>query len=82
MQESEVRSKLREWILGRAKSAPGADFSDQTLLLEKGILSSLDIVEFVLFIESLRGADVDVDDIDPTVFASIDALYAAFFKDV
>lgn len=80
MQESEVRSKLRNWILERAKTAPGADFSDQTLLLEKGILSSLDIVEFVLFIESLRGEDVDVDDIDPTVFTSIDTLYTAFFK--
>lgn len=80
MQESEVRSELRTWILGRAKTAPGADFSDQTQLLEKGILSSLDIVEFVLFIESLRGEDVDVDDIDPTVFTSIDTLYAAFFK--
>lgn len=80
MQENEVRSKLRGWILGRAKTNPGVDFSDQTLLLEKGILSSLDIVEFVLFIESLRGEDVDVEDIDPAVFTSIDTLIAAFFR--
>lgn len=80
MQEIDVRGKLRSWIVGHAKSPPGADFSDQTLLLENGILSSLDIVEFVLYIESLRGTDVDVDDIDPAVFSSIDTLYAAFFK--
>lgn len=79
MQESDVRTKLRDWILKHAKTAPSSAFSDQTQLLEEGILSSLDIVEFVLFIESLRGEDVDVDDIEPEVFTSIDTLYAAFF---
>ena len=79
MQESDVRSKLRDWILKHAKTPPGAGFNDQTPLLEDGILSSLDIVVFVLFIESLRGEDVDVDDIEPEVFTSIDSLHAAFF---
>ena len=79
MQESEVRNKLRDWILKHAKTSPGAGFNDQTQLLEDGTLSSLDIVEFVLFIESLRGEDVDVDDIEPEVFTSIDSLHAAFF---
>ena len=79
MQESDVRTKLRDWIVKHAKTPPDKDFSDQTQLLEQGILSSLDIVEFVLFIESLRGEDVDVDDIEPEVFTSIDTLVAAFF---
>ena len=79
MEESDVRSKLRGWIIKHAKTPPGAGFNDQTQLLEDGILSSLDIVEFVLFIESLRGEDVDVGDIEPEVFTSIDTLHAAFF---
>jgi acyl carrier protein len=79
MHESNVRTKLRDWILKHAKTPPAADFSDRTPLLEHGILSSLDIVEFVLFIESLRGEDVDVEDIEPVVFTSIDTLYEAFF---
>ena len=79
MQEIDVRSKLRNWIFKHAKTAPGAGFSDQTQHLEDGILSSLDIVEFVLFIESLRGEDVDLEDIEPEVFTSIDSLHAAFF---
>ena len=79
MQESEVRNKLRDWIVKHAKTPPSAGFNDQTQLLDDGILSSLDIVEFVLFIESLRGEDVDVDDIEPEVFTSIDSLHAAFF---
>lgn len=79
MQESEVRNTLRAWILKHAKTPPGAEFNDQTQILEDGILSSLDIVEFVLYIESLRGEDVNVEDIEPEVFTSIDTLYAAFF---
>ena len=78
-QEAELRGKLRSWIVKHAKVKPSASFSDQTPILEEGILSSLDIVEFVLYIESLRGEDIDVDDIDPQVFTSIDTLYAAFF---
>ena len=82
MQESDVRTKLRDWIVKHAKTPPGKDFSDQTQLLEQGILSSLDIVEFVLFIESLRGEDIDTDDIEPAVFTSINTLYTAFFTQV
>lgn len=56
-----------------------ADLRDDTPILEQGILSSLDIVEFVLFIESLRGTDVDTDAVAAEDFTSIDTLYAAFF---
>ena len=83
MQESEVRAKLRNWIAKHTKApAKAAAFTDETRILEEGILSSLDIVEFVLFIESLRGEDVDTDDIEPEVFTSINTLYAAFFAQV
>lgn len=82
MQESEVRAKLRGWIVKHTKAPSKATFTDETHILEEGILSSLDIVEFVLYIESLRGEDVDTDDIEPQVFTSINTLYAAFFAPV
>jgi acyl carrier protein len=83
MQESEVRIKLRNWIVKHTKTPAKANaFTDDTKILEEGILSSLDIVEFVLFIESLRGEDVDTDDIEPEVFTSINTLYSAFFTQV
>lgn len=82
MQEQDIRAKLRDWIVKHSKSPAKADFRDDTKILEEGILSSLDVVEFVLYIESLRGEDIDTDDIEPAVFTSIDTLYAAFFKQV
>lgn len=80
MTETEIRSRLKSWILEHAKKAAPSDFSDSTPILEKGLLSSLDIVEFVLFIEHLRNEELDTDDIDPEVFTSIDTLYGAFFQ--
>ena len=59
MQEQELRSKLRAWILSHAKSQPKSGLTDQTMILEEGVLSSLDIAEFVLYIESLRGEERD-----------------------
>jgi len=79
MEESEVRAKLRGWIAKHAKKPLTADFNDATPVLEQGFLSSLDVVEFVLYIESLRGADVDADAIEPEAFTNIDSLYSAFF---
>lgn len=79
MQELEVRGKLRDWIAKHAKKPFTDEFNDETPVLELGILSSLDVVEFVLFIEDLRGCDVDADDIGPEAFTNINAVYSAFF---
>ena len=62
-EEPEVRGQLREWIQQHDKrAAPG--LTDETRILEEGIASSLDIVEVVLYIESLRGQEIDTEDID------------------
>jgi acyl carrier protein len=79
MNESEIRRQLRDWILKRSKNPPKGAFTDATAILDEGILSSLDVVEFVLYIESLRGDEVDTDAIEPEAFTSIDTLYTTFF---
>jgi acyl carrier protein len=83
MDEQEIRAQLRGWILEHAKSPPkGGELTDQTPLLETGLLSSLDVVEFVLFIEELREEEIDTDDIEPEVFTSVDTLWDGFFADL
>lgn len=82
MDEQQIRAELRQWILEHAKSKPQAELTDQTPILETGLLSSLDVVEFVLFIEELREEEVDTDDIEPETFTSIDTLWAGFFAPI
>ena len=79
MVEDEIREELRGWILDRASAAEERLSSDELPILEEGLLSSLDIVEFILFIESLRGEEVDIESIEPEVFTNVNTLYEAFF---
>jgi acyl carrier protein len=79
MNELEVKKQLRDWIYGRAKDKP-ATLDDQTPVIEHGILSSLDVVELVLFIENLRGTEVDVDALEPASFRDVDSMWKSFFE--
>lgn len=80
MDEPSIRRNLRRWILDHAKNPPiKGELTDDTPVLEQGILSSLDVVEFVLYIESLRGDELDAEAIEPDSFRSVDTMWTAFF---
>ncbi len=81
MDETSIRNSLRRWIVDHSKVPVKGELTDDTPILEQGILSSLDIVEFVLYIESLRGDEVDTDAIEPEAFTSVDTLWSGFFAD-
>ena len=79
MEEAEVRSELKNWI--RERAGTDEELNNDTPILATGLLSSLDVTELILFIESLKGEEVDLDAIEPEVLENIDTLYQAFFKD-
>jgi len=81
MDEKAIREDLRGWILERSGATPEALSRDDQPILDEGLLSSLDVVEFILFIESLRDEEVDIESIEPEVFNNIDSLVEAFFPD-
>jgi len=81
MNEQEIRDQLRGWILERAGAPPDKELDGDTPILDSGLLSSLDVLELILFIESLRGDEVDVEAIEPEVITSIDTLFDAFFAE-
>lgn len=79
MNESEIRRQLREWIINRAKNKP-ASLADDVPVLERGILTSLDIVELILYIEKLRGGEeVSPDALEPSAFRDVNSMMQAFF---
>ncbi|GAB4217234.1 MAG: hypothetical protein OHK0013_44520 [Sandaracinaceae bacterium] len=79
MDEATVRTRLKQWVRDHAKAPIPGELADDTPILERGILSSLDIVELVLFIESLRGDEVDPETIEPDTFRDIDSMVRGFF---
>lgn len=80
MNESEVREQLRGWVLEHVKEPPAQGLTDETPILEAGLLSSLQVVEFILFIESVRGDEIDLDSLEPEVLTNLNTVYDAFFK--
>lgn len=79
MTETEIRQQLRTWIVNRTRDMPNG-LRDDTPILESGILTSLDVVELILFIENLRGGvEVSVDALEATAFHDINTIYRTFF---
>lgn len=78
MSPDDIRRELRDWIVRRAKDKP-AEMKDDTPVLEKGILSSLDVVELILFIEQLKGEEVSTDTLEPESIRDVNAIYETFF---
>jgi hypothetical protein len=79
---SSKRQRLREWILACNEKLHPEELADDTALIEERIISSLQIADLILFLESLRGAPVRPDQLHAAAFRNLDALCATFFDEV
>lgn len=80
VREDEIKAQLRTWIVEKSKQpVVDTELDYDTAVIDSGFLSSLDVVEFVLYIESLLGDEIDLEDLEPEVFTSINTMYEAFF---
>ena len=79
MTDSNIVEKLTDWVLDRANVSNRSAFTVQTQIIDDGLLSSLDVVELILFIEDLRGEEVDIELLEPESFANVDSLVETFF---
>ena len=80
--ESEIRQALREWIARKSGGKVQASaLTDQTPIIEQRIITSVQAMDLILFIEQLSGRPVDVERLKVGVFRTVDAIYAGFFAD-
>lgn len=80
MNEQEVKLSLRKWIIEKNGKIQSKDLKDDTPIIEQRIISSLQIMDLILFLEKLRGDAIDVENLKPGVFRTIDIIYNNFFK--
>ena len=57
------------------ETCPGLDFEHETALIDDGILESLDIVTIVSEIMDVFGVELNVDDLLPENFNSVQAIW-------
>ena len=75
-----MRDAIRGWIRANNRDVPANEPADDTPIIERRYLTSLQVAELLVFIEQLRQAPVDPARLQPGVFRSIDAIHAAFFS--
>jgi len=75
------KERLRAWILEHGKRIEPAELRDDTPLLERRILTSLQLAELLLFLEELRGAPVDLEGLSGTAFRDLASMAKAFLPE-
>lgn len=73
----DLANEIRAWLISRADA--DIELTDDTDLIKSEIIDSLRFVEFLLYIEHLRGRDIDEDDVDVDNFRSINKIKKVFF---
>ena len=79
--EAEVRQALRAWVLKTSGKVKPEELTDETPIIEQRIISSLQIMDLILFLEQQMGRSIDVERLKPGVFRSISVIYRNFFAE-
>ena len=79
--EAEVRQALRAWVLKTSGKIKPEELTDETPIIEQRIISSLQIMDLILFLEQQMDRSIDVEQLKPGVFRSISVIYRNFFEE-
>lgn len=80
--EAEIRQSLLDWVKQAARERAPKSLASDTPILEQRVITSLQIVDFIIFIEILRDAPIEVGQLKPGAFRTLDAVYDTFFAGV
>lgn len=78
---STAKDRLRAWVLENGRRVDGVELTDETPLLEKRILSSLQIADLLLFLEELRGTPVELEGLTGSSFRDLGSMSRAFLAE-
>ena len=71
-------SRLRTWI--ESKKLLGVEIGEDVDLIREGILDSLEMINFVLYIEEIRGEEIPESLVRAENFSSLRAVCQVFFR--
>ncbi len=78
--EIEIRDSLRNWIIKTNGKIQPEQLDDETPIIERRIISSLQVMDLILFIEKLTDKSIEIDSLKVGVFQSINTIYDNFFQ--
>ncbi|HYR83076.1 MAG TPA: hypothetical protein VE422_03250 [Terriglobia bacterium] len=77
--ETEIRQALRDWIVKTNKKIRPEDLDDDTPIIERRIITSLQLMDLILMLEKLSGMPIDAEILQPGAFRDINAICRNFF---
>ena len=78
--EAEIRQALRDWVLKTSSKIKPDELTDETPIIEQRIISSLQIMDLILFLEQQTDRSIDVTQLKSGVFRNISVIYRNFFQ--
>ena len=76
----EVIETLRQWLLSKNQALDPLALSETTDIIETRTLDSLELVEFILFLEQTSGRSILVETLEPEVLRTLSRIYQTFFE--
>ena len=74
-----IKAQIKDWIVDKKSIQDATGLDNSTPLLESKLLKSVDLMDLILFIEFLREQPLNIDELNPGAFHSIDAIAENFF---
>lgn len=78
----QIRQALRDWIVANSGKVVPEELTGATPIIERRIISSVQVMDLILFLEQLGGKPIDVERLEPGAFHSIEAIVRGFFPEV
>lgn len=73
--------RMLSWLARANPEITSIAVDAQTDIIESRILESLQVVEFILFLESESGRPILSEELDPNDLRTLDSIYARFFEE-
>ena len=80
--ETEIRQTLSAWIVKTNGKIRAEDLADDTPIIERRIISSLQLTDLILMLERLSDGPIEIEALKPGAFKDIDSIYRNFFDRV
>lgn len=78
-QETQIKADLKNWIVQCKSGLTVEQIQDETPLIAQKYISSVQVLDLILFVESLGAKDLDPSKLTPQSFQTVNSIYQNFF---
>lgn len=74
-----IKEKILAWVEKKSQVGSEIAIDSSTPILEQRIISSIQIMDLILYLQHLKGKPIDVNNIQAGVFSSVNTIVDTFF---